>query len=129
MGDIEELKKYFGQTIEVNLEENISVEMQPLTVADLPKLFKIGSKLSKTGNIIDLQEEDAKMMIELIRASLKEEYRDPSIFNGLMSKYFFILFEKMMEMNNLGTTKLQAVKARLKAKEDVNAKKTVEVGG
>lgn len=114
---IEELKKYFGLEMDVEIANGITVKMTPLPVKEFAKFFNVANKLQlkqiDSTTIVD--------MLDLIRQSLSPEYREPDIFGPLTQKYFLSLFENMVEVNNLGTTKIQPVLSRIKTMEAKNA--------
>ena len=114
---IDELKKYFGLDMDVEIDTGVTVKMTPLPIKEFAKFFNVANKLQSK----QMDNQTISDMLDLIRQSLAPEYRVPDIFDPLTQKYFLSLFEKMVELNNLGTTKIQPVLSRIKAMEAKNA--------
>lgn len=115
--EIDELRKYLGMEIGVVLEDGLVVEMSPLPVSDLPLLFKLAKKLEGKSSA-EIDKEAIADMVSLIKASLAPKYKeDNEIFDALVRKYFFPLFNGVVETNNLGTTKARPVIERIRKLE------------
>jgi len=115
--DVNELKKYLGLEMDIEIAEGLTVKMTPLPVKEFAKFFNVANKLQSK----QMDSQTITDMLDLVKQSLTPEYREPAIFDPLTQKYFLSLFEGMVEVNNLGTTKIQPVLERIKAMEAKNA--------